>query len=164
MRLYILLLLLYSTLFFACQDQMTAKDFEFKEIYDADLDVSQAIETARSNTKQKHKRILLMFGANWCPWCQRLHHLMESNFKIKNLLAEHYELILVDLGKRDRNMDIDALYGQPNKLGIPVWVLLDKEGSILKTQETGCWEFGQKSKRKGHDPEKVIAFLEHWAR
>ncbi len=159
MRLYFLLLT--GLLFFACQDQTAPEKSEFKEIYDADLDVKKAIDTAAS---QSDKRILLMFGANWCPWCQRLHHLMESNDEIKNLLVTHYELILVDLGKRDRNMDIDAQYGRPNELGIPVLVLLDQDGTVLKTQETGVWEFGQNSKRKGHDPQKIIAFLKEWSR
>ncbi|MBD3376781.1 thioredoxin fold domain-containing protein [candidate division KSB1 bacterium] len=159
MRLIYLVCLLPALLLFACQEK-SAKNQEFKEIYDAELDVKKAIDTAVS---QGDKRILLIFGANWCPWCQRLHHLMESNNEIKTLLATHYELILVDLGKRDRNMDIDAKYGRPNELGIPVLVLLDRDGTVMKTQETGVWEFDQNSKRKGHDPQKIIAFLKQWS-
>jgi len=60
-------------------------------------------------------------------------------------------------------MDIDAAYGSPNKFGIPVIVVLDKNGKQLHTQETGSLEFPKDSSKKGHDPEKVMKFLRQWA-
>jgi len=138
-------------------------DFKFKNVYDstanAELDIQNAIKAA----KAENKRVLLMFGANWCPWCQRLHHLIETNAQVNRYLHEHYELVLVDLGKRDRNMQIDKRYGSPNKLGIPAFVVLDSNGKQIHTQETGALEYPKGSTKKGHDPDKVMRFLRQWA-
>jgi hypothetical protein len=47
-------------------------------------------------------------------------------------------------------------------LGIPVIVVLEQNGTPVWTQETGSWEYPADSKKKGHDPKKVMAFLEAW--
>jgi len=68
---------------------------------------------------------------------------------------------MVDLGRRDKNMDVDSLYGQPNKLGIPALVVLDQNGNQLCLQETGSMEM-PKEQGKGHVPAKVLNFLRQW--
>jgi len=71
-----LLLLLFITLilYMCTQTESQTEKFEFKDIYDetadAQLDIANAVLTAQKNDN----RVLLMFGADWCPWCQRLHH------------------------------------------------------------------------------------------
>lgn len=137
--------------------------FKMKEIYKADAKADADIQNALIKAKENHQRVLLMFGANWCIWCQRLHHLFETNKTVNKYLHNNYQLVLVDLGKRDRNMDIDARYGNPNKQGLPALLVLDTDGKLLHTQETGALEFPKEHKEKGHDPEKVMAFLQEWS-
>jgi thioredoxin-related protein len=136
---------------------------EFKNIYHADADARQDIANAIRLAHQANKRVLLIFGANWCPWCQALHHLFDENSEIREFLSQNYEVVLVDLGKRDRNMEIDELYGKPNKLGLPAIVVLDKDGKQIHTQETGSLEYAKEHPQKGHDPTKVMQFLKGWA-
>jgi len=138
--------------------------FAFKEIYDARADSEADIAAAIARAGVQQKRILLVFGGNWCPWCQRLHHLFENDEEIKRFLAAHYELVMIDLGRRDHNLAIDAKYGHPNKLGLPALVVLESDGTPLCSQETGALEFPKEHPLKGHDPEKVLTFLETWAR
>ncbi len=138
-------------------------NFEFKDIYDVHADAKEDIAAAISRAQAGQKRILLIFGGNWCPWCQRLHHLFETNAVIKEYLQTHFELVLVDLGKRDHNMDVDEKYGHPNKLGLPALVVLDSDGLQLCSQETGSLEFPKDHQLKGHDPEKVLQFLRSWS-
>jgi len=71
-------------------------------------------------------------------------------------------LVLIDIGKRDHNMDIDAQFGEPNKLGLPALVVLDQDGSLIVKQETGSFEYSKEHDSKGHDPEKLIDFLNKW--
>lgn len=138
-------------------------DFKFKNVYDSTANAEQDIRNAIKAAKAENKRVLLMFGANWCPWSQRLYHLIETNEQINNYLHDNYESVLVDLGKRDHNMNIDARYGSPNELGIPVLVVLDSDGKQLHTQESGALELPKGCAKKGHDPEKVMRFLKQWA-
>jgi hypothetical protein len=45
----------------------------------------------------------------------------------------------------------------PRVKGYPHLFVLERDGSLLHSQDTGELESG-----KGHDPEKVMAFLKRW--
>ncbi len=161
------LILLVALTSLQCKSKSEAKQEkswgEFKNIYDAKTDAEADIRKAISKAQSDNKRVLLVFGANWCPWCQALHQLFEENKEVHSFLADNYEVVLVDLGRRDRNMDVDARYGNPNKLGLPAVVVLDKDGIQIHSQETGSLEFPKDHAQKGHDPAKVLHFLRGWA-
>ncbi len=129
--------------------------------YRADANPREEIRAAIQQAKEAWQHILLVFGANWCPWCRALHHLMEENQEVHSYLNQNYRVVLVDVGRRDRNMDLDSRYGNPVKLGLPALVVLDEHGELLTLQETGTFEI-KSDKGKGHDPEKFLGFLEKW--
>ncbi|MBL8150630.1 MAG: thioredoxin family protein, partial [Blastocatellia bacterium] len=59
----------------------------------------------------------------------------------------------------DKNLDIASKYGVDlKKLGVPTIVILDKKGSVLKVQNTGELEEGQK-----HSPTKVLELLKNYS-
>lgn len=119
------------------------------------------IESAIERAQKKNKMILLIFGADWCPWCTALHELLEKNGKIRDFLDKCYEVVFIDVGRKDKNMDINERYGNPIQFGLPVIVVLDGEGNYMTTQETGVLE-NEDQTTKGHNPEKVLTFLEKW--
>lgn len=130
------------------------------DIYDRSADGAKQIAGALEIAKRENKRVLLMFGANWCGWCHKMHHLFETDKEIAKTLSYEYELTLIDVDKVDdkkHNADIDARYGDPTKQGLPVFVVLDADGKQLTTQETGALEI-----EDHHDPQKVLAFLKKW--
>ncbi len=127
------------------------------DIYDPSANIGALIDSNLTVAKQQNKHLLLMFGGNWCPWCHRLHGLFESDPKIRSLLQESYILILVDIGEtadKPLNRDLLKKY-RAEGFGYPALAVLDQEGKLLSAQSTGVLEKG-----KGHDPEKVAAFLE----
>jgi thiol:disulfide interchange protein len=126
-------------------------------IYDENADGAKQIADALVVAKQENKRVLLQFGANWCPWCHKLHKLCQTDADIAAKLKEAYVLVLVDVNK-GHNGDIDKKYGNPTRFGLPVLVILDADGKALVTQDTGKLEAGDH-----HDPKKVLAFLNEWA-
>jgi thioredoxin-related protein len=131
------------------------------DIYDPQTDGAQQIAAALERARAGHKRVLVMFGANWCVWCHRLHATFQNNAPVAAALREHYELVLVDVNTRKgtkRNAAVNERYGNPIKEGLPVLVVLDASGKPLTTQETGALEDG----KSAHDPAKVLAFLERW--
>jgi thiol:disulfide interchange protein len=131
------------------------------DIYDTKADGKAQVAAALARAAASHKRVLVMFGANWCVWCHRLHATFAGDARVASALKAGYEVVLIDVNTRHgdkRNADVDARYGHPTKEGLPVLVVLDAAGKQLTTQETGALEEGA-----GHSPAKVVAFLEKWA-
>jgi len=126
-------------------------------IYDESADGVKQIEEALARVKKEDKHVLLMFGANWCGWCHRLHQLFESDAQIAAKLKQDFVVVLIDVNK-NHNADVNQRYGNPTRLGLPVLVVLDAAGKALTTQDTGKLEEGDH-----HDPTKVLAFLNQWA-
>ena len=130
------------------------------DIYDPKADGKAQIVTALAKAAASKKHVLLMFGANWCSWCHRLHATFEKDPNVAKSLRENFEVVLIDVNTRNgtkRNADVDARYGHPISNGLPVLVILDRKGKQLTTQETGALEDGDR-----HSPKKVLAFLDRW--
>lgn len=126
-------------------------------IYDESADGSEQIASALIEAKSENKRVLLQFGANWCPWCYLLHDLFAEDPAISEVLTTDYVVVLIDVNQ-GHNKVVDEVYGNPTHQGLPVLVILDSEGRQLTTQNTGDLEKGN-----AHDPAKVLAFLKKWA-
>ncbi len=126
------------------------------DIYDESADGSKQIADALALAGKDGKRVLLQFGANWCGWCHKLHSLCAADTDIAARLKSDYVIVLIDVNK-GHNSEVDAKYGHPIKLGLPVLVVLDAGGQQLTTKDSGELEEGNH-----HSPAKVLAFLDKW--
>jgi thiol:disulfide interchange protein len=125
-------------------------------IYNPAADAKADVAAALGKAKRDHKRVLVMFGGNWCVWCHRLHTVLLNDAAIATLLRSKYELVMVDI---DNNKVLLASYDKGHERhGYPFLTVLDADGRVLVNQETGVLE-----KDKGYDLEKVKAFLSKWA-
>lgn len=137
------------------QDQQAPKKAERKNIYDEKADANQQIADAVAKAKKENRRVLVQWGANWCGWCHLLHELCGSNADIKKELLYEYDVVLIDIGRFDKNMELATSLGADLKgNGVPYLTVLDGEGKAIANQDTGSLEAGEK-----HDPAKVLAFL-----
>ena len=125
-------------------------------IYDESADGSKQIAAALDTATKEHKRVLLMFGANWCGWCHKLHALFGSDQGISDVLKANFVVVMIDVNK-GHNSDVDAKYGNPTQHGLPVLVILEADGKQLTTEDSGLLEEGDH-----HSPQKVLAFLKEW--
>lgn len=124
-----------------------------RAVFDVTADAGRQLAEALTQAQVEQKHVLLMFGANWCPWCRRLHELFETGPQISAQLKRNYILVLVDVDK-GRNSALVDKYDKPTQYGLPVIVVLDAEGRKLTTQDTSKLEAGEH-----YDPDKVRAFL-----
>lgn len=133
------------------------------DIFDAKADGEKLITGALSQAQREDKRVLVLFGANWCPWCRQLHRVFEIDPAIVARLREKYVLVYLDANTRHdkrRNAAVIARYGNPVRLGIPVFVVLERDGILLVTRETGSLAAATEEETA----RRVRAFLDEWAR
>jgi thiol:disulfide interchange protein len=129
------------------------------EIYDQTADAKAQIAMALARAKAENRRVLIQWGAEWCSWCHLLHGTFQSDPAVRKKLKYEYDLVLVDIGKWDKNMDLAAAYGADLKAnGVPFLTVLDADGKSIANQETGSLEAAGADK-PSHDPAKVLAFL-----
>jgi thiol-disulfide isomerase/thioredoxin len=156
MRLLFLFLLVSTAL---CADPEYPK--MGPDIYDIHADGARQIGAALAQARAGNKRVLVEFGANWCIWCRRLHNTMESDPAVSAKLADSFVVVLIDVNRHHgpaRNPDLILKYGNPVRLGIPVLLVLDADGRLLTTEDSGNLEEGDH-----HSPRKILEFLGQWS-
>ncbi|MBW7906595.1 MAG: thioredoxin family protein [Phycisphaerae bacterium] len=126
-----------------------------KAIYDEQADAKADIAAALAKAKRENQRVLVMFGGNWCGWCHKLHGLYKQDKEIARKLLYEYRLVLVDIGRWNKHMDVAESYkADLKKHGVPFLTILDADGKVIANQETGALEEGDH-----HDVRKVLEFL-----
>ncbi|MCC6873887.1 MAG: thioredoxin family protein [Sandaracinaceae bacterium] len=127
--------------------------------YQEGADAQAQIDAAVARARRDGKRVLVVFGANWCSWCRRLEHVLQNDPGVSGELARSYHVVHVDVGPRrsDTNRAVVQRYGNPMQHGLPCLVILDTQGSLLHVQETGSLEIGDR-----HDPARVLGVLTRW--
>ncbi len=109
-----------------------AAPLPYDESANATVDVQHALIAAKSS----HKPVLIVFGANWCEDCRALDRALNSG-KSAALLAGSFNIVKVDVGNFDRNLDIVAAYGNPIKKGIPAAVVVSADNKVLYATKAG---------------------------
>ncbi len=125
-------------------------------LYPANVNARAEIKTALARAARAGKRVLLVFGANWCYDC----HVLDYEFhqpSMSKLVDGGFVVVHVDVGEYIRNTDLAAQYQVPLKRGVPALAVLDSSGKLLYSDQNGEFE-----KARSMDPETVIAFLNKW--
>jgi thiol-disulfide isomerase/thioredoxin len=125
-------------------------------LYPANVDAKAELSEALGSAAKSGKRVLLVFGANWCYDCDVLdlafHHPDLQPFLEKNFVVVH-----VDIGKADKNLDLAERFHIPLEKGIPALAVLNRDGTLLYSQQNGEFESA-----RSLAPEDLQAFLEKW--
>ena len=128
-----------------------------KNIYPADADAHAEIKEAEEKAANAHKRLLLVFGANWCFDC----HVLDLAFQRPDLapiLVANYEVVHVDLGpEEEKNSDLVAKYEIPLHKGIPALAVAESDGKLVVSQKNGEFEDA-----RGLTPDVLLEFLNKW--
>jgi thioredoxin-related protein len=138
----------------------TEKPAVLKPVYDEKADAQKQLAAALASARRGHRRVLIQWGGNWCPWCLVLHERLGRDPELSRILRYEYELVLIDIGRREKNLDLAAGYGADLKAnGIPFWTVLDADGKVVANQPTEPFEVRSADGQRGHDTAKLKAFL-----
>lgn len=104
--------------------------------YDESADARAAIRAALGAIGAGPRRVLIVFGANWCEDCRSLDQTLKSG-RNAELMAREFEVVKVDVGRFDRNLGVAKAYGDPLRGGIPAAVVLSADERVLYATKAG---------------------------
>ena len=105
-------------------------------LYDPNADAKAEITAALAAAKGDGKRVLLDFGADWCPDCHVLATYLEGPAGRK-LVDRAFHVVSIDVGYWDKNLDVAEAAGNPIAKGIPAVVIVEADGSIVASTADG---------------------------
>lgn len=121
-------------------------------------DAKKEIQKGLARAEKNGHRVLLVFGGDWCYDC----HVLEYNFRqdagLRALLRANYEVVHVDVGRFERNLDLPKKYQIDINKGVPAMAVLDAKGNLLYHDPGGFFEHA-----RGMTKQAVAEFLQAWA-
>src|SRR4029077_5339977 len=133
-------------------DPVTVKS----DLYPADADAPKEIAEALKSAVTDHKRVLLVFGANWCYDCHVLDRALHDGAAGK-IMSQSFLLVHVDIGEANKNLDLAKQYKVPLEKGVPAVVILGRDGKLLYGSHEGEFEAARRMMKKD-----LVAFLRKW--
>jgi thiol:disulfide interchange protein len=124
------------------------------QLYPANADAVAEIREATATARKEHKRVLLVFGGNWCSDC----HVLDRAFhqpRIAPLLNDNFVVVHVDVGKYDKNLDLAKKYHVDLEKGVPEVAVLNGDGSFV-------YSTAEFEKARLLSEEDVLDFLNKW--
>jgi thioredoxin 1 len=124
----------------------------YPEAEQAHKDLDAALAAANLD----NKRVLVIFGANWCYDCHVLDTAMHSE-QLSALVADNYHVVHINIEDGKSNSDLAERFQVPLNKGIPSLAVIDGSGKLITSQKQGEFESAAKI-----GIEDISAFLNHW--
>jgi thioredoxin 1 len=125
-------------------------------IYPPDLNARAEIADGLRRAAASKKRVLLVFGGNWCFDCHVLDEAFHSP-EIQPTVAAGFVVVHINIGRFDKNLDIAEQYQVPLTKGVPALAVLDAAGKLVFSQQGGEFQDA-----RSMAPEDILAFLNKW--
>jgi hypothetical protein len=129
--------------------------------YDEQANADRAVAHARARAKKLHKLLMIDLGGNWCADCRLLTATMEQAPELKAFVETHYVVVLVDVGRFDKNLQVPAHYGITTRLeGVPALLIVDPKTD--KLLDPGVVSDIQDARHM--TPQALADFIAKWTR
>lgn len=106
--------------------------------FDREQDAQADLDAALEKAAESGNNVLLVMGANWCHDSRALSGWFASP-RFKRMIADQYELVFVDVGQKDRNIDIAQSFGIETIKGTPTVLVVSPEAQHLNSQTAPTW-------------------------
>jgi thiol-disulfide isomerase/thioredoxin len=129
--------------------------------YDANANADAAVDAAFARAKANHKRVLIDMGGNWCGDCVVLANLMQLP-EMKRFMTAHFEIVSVDIGRYDKNLQIPGRFGAVDKLkngGVPSLIIAESDGTFVNNMDVSALEDARHM-----TPQSIADWLARWAK
>jgi thioredoxin-like negative regulator of GroEL len=125
------------------------------------IDFHRSLDEVRKGAKVEQPTVIV-FGASWCAWCRKMEADTLADPKVTTI-AGQFVWVKVDI---DKDQELAARYGVD---GVPVAVVLDKQGRVLGAQSgymppDKFVDFLLKSRANPHPDEIVPDLLDRFVK
>ena len=126
-------------------------------LYSDPREAEAELKAALAKAASEHKRVIVIFGGNWCYDC----HVLDTTFHSKEfapLVDANFVVVHINIGEDGKdNADLAARLAVALDKGVPSLGVLDPDGKVVYAQKNGEFEATEKI-----GPQDVRAFLEKW--
>ncbi len=127
--------------------------------YQEAANADAAVAAAKARARKSGKLLLIDLGGNWCLDCRILAGTMDVP-QLKIWLSRKYEIVTVDVGRFDKNLQVPAHYGITSRLeGVPSVLIVDPRTDRLVNKGH---EFAL-SDARSMTPQALADWLAQWA-
>jgi len=126
------------------------------DLYPKDVDANKEIEDALKQATADNKRVLLVFGANWCYDCHVLDRALHEGAAAE-IVRQSFLVVHVDIGEGEKNTGLVKTYKIPLDKGVPAVAVLRSDGHLLYSSGEGEFESARRMLKKD-----LVAFLNRW--
>ncbi len=140
----------------AAKDALLAPVTVKTNLYPETADAKKEIDEALKQAVTEKKRVLLVFGGNWCYDCHVLDRALHEG-EAGKVMKDSFLLVHVDIGEADKNLDLVKKYKTTLDKGVPVVVMLGSDGRLLYGSNEGEFEAARSMMKKD-----LVAFLLKW--
>ena len=106
--------------------------------FEENADASVAIDAALLSARGAGKHVLAVLGGNWCHDSRAFARYLDDP-AVKRITDAHFVVVFVDVGRRDRNLDVAQRFKAPELTGTPTILILDADGRLLNAEATSEW-------------------------
>ena len=126
------------------------------DLYPADADAKKESNEALKTAVTNKKRVMLIFGGNWCYDCHVLDRALHEG-EAGKIVKKSFLLVHVDIGEGDKNLDLVKKYQTSLDKGVPTIAILGGDGQVVYSSSNGEFEAARTMMKKD-----LVAFLNKW--
>jgi thioredoxin-like negative regulator of GroEL len=106
--------------------------------YNAKADAKAEVDVALARAKTGNRMAIIVMGANWCHDSRALAGWFAQP-RFAAMIVSRYELVYVDVGYKDRNIDIARRFGLKSIKGTPTVMIVNGNGKLLNKKDAPTW-------------------------
>ena len=129
--------------------------------YDEKANAGAAVDAAFARARKSGKRVLIDMGGNWCGDCIVLANLMQLP-ELRRFMAAHFEIVSVDIGRFNKNLEIPARFGVVEQLkggGVPSIIIAEPDRTFVNKNNMSALEDARHM-----SPQAIADWLAQWAK
>jgi thioredoxin 1 len=111
------------------------------------------LRKARERASRSARLLMVVFGGNWCADCRALHARLHES-PVREYVAEHFEIVNVNIGEKNANLGIAKELGVSLKRGVPAAAFFAPDG-----RPVGFTNQGELAPARQYNARQVLTFL-----